>query len=99
MIEVLSIVHKNRWEEVQVRGIVHEGQDYLDIRVFKLTDEGKGGEAAIATGRGVTVLLCMLPEMIQALEEAMPYFEAKREGKAGNYAEIGRSARQGKRLS
>jgi len=77
MSEVLGVVYKNHREEIQVRGTVHEGRDYLDIRVFMLTDEGKGGADAKPTGRGVTLRLYLLPELIQALEKARPYCESR----------------------
>ncbi len=73
--EILSVIHKNRFEEIQVRAVVHEGRDYLDIRVFKLGEDGQGGPEAHATGRGVTVRLRFLPELIEALEKVRPYYE------------------------
>ena len=75
--EILGVMSKNRWEEVQVRGMEHEGRDYLDIRVFKLTEDGRGGADGLPTGKGVTIRLDRLPDLIQALREVEPYLAAK----------------------
>ena len=74
--EVLGVVHKNRWEEIQLRSVVHEGMNYLDLRVFKLNDAGEGGENAEPTGRGVTFKLYLFPALLEALEAARSYYLA-----------------------
>jgi hypothetical protein len=75
--EILGALPKNRWEEVQVRGILHEGVPFIDVRVFRLDEEGRGGEAAIPTGKGITLHVRRLPDLLEALEKARPYYEAR----------------------
>ncbi len=77
--EILAVLRKNRYEEVQIAGVVHNGVDYLDVRVYKLPCPEEGRDEVAPTGRGVTVKLRMLPELLAALEAAKPYFDERRE--------------------
>lgn len=83
--EVLGVIRKNRWEEIQVRAVLHEGVNYLDLRVFKMNEAGEGGENALPTGRGVTFKLHLFPALLGALEAARPYYEAHIQGEEEAY--------------
>lgn len=94
--EVLGVVHKNRWEEIQIRSVVHEGVTYMDLRVFKLTEDGRGGDDALPTGRGVTFKLYLFPGLLEALEATRPYYQAHIQGEEEAYGRRRSLGGQGK---
>lgn len=60
---------KNAVEKVKIHVNRFNGNQYLDLRVWILPDAGEHG-AEIATKKGLTLHVELIPDLIQALQRA-----------------------------
>jgi len=68
---VIARFAKNAMEEVRVQTVNYRGYDLIDLRVWVLKEDGKD---AVATRKGITINIGLLPELkkaVLALDEAL----------------------------
>ena len=64
----LATIRKNALEEIRVGLSEFNGHDLLNIRIW--TDPRNGGSERIPTKAGIACRLALLPEIIEALQQA-----------------------------
>ena len=64
----LAVIRKNALEEIRVGLSEFNGHDLLNIRIW--TDPRNGGSERIPTKAGIACRLALLPEIIEALQQA-----------------------------
>ena len=64
----LATIRKNALEEIRVELSEFNGHDLLNIRIW--TDPRNGGSERIPTKAGIACRLALLPEIIEALQQA-----------------------------
>ena len=64
----LAIIRKNALEEIRVGLSEFNGHDLLNIRIW--TDPRNGGSERIPTKAGIACRVALLPEIIEALQQA-----------------------------
>ena len=77
---VIEEIKKNQQETVRVCLQTWNGRDYIDIRVWIAEKEGQN-EVMVATRKGVTVKVELLPKLIAALEKARKEIDGEGGGK------------------
>lgn len=68
---IISSFSKNALEEVRAQVINYKGYDLIDLRVWALK---KDGEGVVATRKGITISIELLPELkkaVLALDKAL----------------------------
>ena len=64
----LATIRKNALEEIRVELSEFNGHDLLNIRIW--TDPRNGGSERIPTKAGIACRVALLPEIIEALQQA-----------------------------
>jgi len=64
----LATIRKNALEEIRVGLSEFNGHDLLNIRIW--TDPRNGGSERIPTKAGIACRVALLPEIIEALQQA-----------------------------
>jgi hypothetical protein len=65
MQQVIETIEKNLKEQVRIELTEFKGYDLLAVRVYAKTDSG-----FIATKKGITVNVKLLPDLVNALQKA-----------------------------
>lgn len=65
MEQEITIIPKNSRESVSIRLTEYKGHDLADVRIWV-----RAGETLKATGKGVSVPIRLLPDLIAGLQEA-----------------------------
>jgi hypothetical protein len=63
--EIIAVIEKNDFEEMQVRLNEYRDELYLDIRMWAIFPHKR-----VPTKKGLSISLRTLPKLIQALEQA-----------------------------
>ena len=66
MDKTVATFQKNKFQQVRVGIREFKGNDLVDIRVFT---QIQGGDHMVATAKGISVNVHLLPELKKALEE------------------------------
>ena len=64
----LATIRKNALEEIRVGLSEFNGHDLLNVRIW--TDQRNGGSERIPTKAGIACRVALLPEIIEALQQA-----------------------------
>jgi len=64
----LATIRKNAAEEIRIELTQFNGHDLLNVRVW--TDPRNGGSERIPTRAGIACRVALLPEIIEALQQA-----------------------------
>lgn len=64
--QLIAMVKKGETDHYRIRLCSYRGNQYLDVRVWYFNKEGEGP----LPGKGVTLKLTALPEIITALQKA-----------------------------
>jgi len=64
----LATIRKNAVEEIRIELTQFNGHDLLNVRVW--TDPRNGGSERIPTRAGIACRVALLPEIIEALQQA-----------------------------
>ena len=64
----LATIRKNTAEEIRIELTQFNGHDLLNVRVW--TDPRNGGSERIPTRAGIACRVALLPEIIEALQQA-----------------------------
>ena len=64
----LATIRKNAAEEIRIELTQFNGHDLLNLRVW--TDPRNGGSERIPTRAGIACRVALLPEIIEALQQA-----------------------------
>lgn len=66
MDKAVSVFPKNKFQEVRVSIREFKGNDLVDIRIWTQT---QGSTDMVATAKGVTINVSLLPQLIKALSD------------------------------
>lgn len=72
----LATIRKNAVEEIRIELTQFNGHDLLNVRVW--TDPRNGGSERIPTRAGIACRVALLPEIIEALQQAEAEARASR---------------------
>ena len=77
--KLVSEFHRNSIELVKINLSEWKSQPYVDIRIWVLEDPAKLG-SAVATKKGIRLSADLLPQLIDALNEASRILKEKETG-------------------
>ena len=66
MDQTVSVFPKNKFQEVHVGIREFKGNDLVDIRIWTIA---QGADKMVPTGKGITVNVSLLPQLIKALKD------------------------------
>jgi len=72
--KVLSEFRKNIMENVRVSSIDYKGNHYIDLRIW-IEGDRNGQREEIPTRKGLRIHSELLPDLIQALQQAQDLFK------------------------
>jgi len=82
MTKEIAKIDKNSQEEIIVQLTEFKGHDLVDLRVWTKPLAGEADAKETPTRKGLTVKPDLIPELIEALQEAARTYRASQPGKA-----------------